>query len=61
MLLLKNRLSRIILWLFFVLFIYRILINIGVFFGLDSYIIHMYIFWLCIMLLFLSLLINYEN
>jgi len=61
MLLLRNRLTRIILWLFFVLFIYRIIIKIWIFFGLDGYIIHMYVFWLCIMLLFLSLLLNYEN
>jgi hypothetical protein len=54
--LLSNKFVRITLLVFFFLFIYKILFAIGVFFGIDSNILSMYLCWISMLLLFGALL-----
>ena len=53
---LSNKFVRITLLVFFFLFIYKILFAIGVFFGIDSNILSMYLCWISMLLLFGALL-----
>jgi hypothetical protein len=51
-----DNLSKFIIWIFFIIFIYNIIININDFFGTNKYINYMYTFWFAILFLFVVLL-----
>lgn len=60
--LLSNKFVRIILMIFFFLFVYNILFAIGIFFAVDSVIMSMYLCWIGMIILFGSLLqVNRTN
>jgi hypothetical protein len=52
----RDSLSKIILWIFFLILFYNVLINIITFIGIDEYLTRMYVFWMVIILLFVSIL-----
>lgn len=52
----RDSLSKIILWIFFLILFYNVLINIITFIGIDEYLTRMYVFWMIIILLFMSIL-----
>jgi len=54
--LLSNQFIRIVLMIFFFLFVNKILFAIGVFFGIDPIILSMYMCWITMIVLFGSLL-----
>jgi hypothetical protein len=58
--LLGNKFVRIVLLIFFFLFIYKILFAIGIFFAIDANILSMYLCWIGMVMLFAALLQN-EN
>ena len=51
-----DSLSKIILWIFFLILFYNLLIKIITFIGLDEYLSRMYVYWFMIILLFMSIL-----
>jgi len=53
---LNNKLIRIILALLFFLFIYKIVYQIFTFFALDDNLIKMYMGWVCVFILLISIL-----
>ena len=53
---LNNKLVRIILALLFFLFIYKIVYNILIFFSLDENIVKMYMSWIAVFILLISIL-----
>jgi len=52
----KDSLSKIILWIFFLILFYNLLIKIITFIGIDEYISRMYIYWFMVILLFISVI-----
>jgi hypothetical protein len=58
--LLGNKFVRIVLLIFFFLFVYKILFAIGIFFAIDANILSMYLCWIGMVMLFAALLQN-EN
>jgi hypothetical protein len=52
----KDSLSKIILWIFFLILFYNLLIKIITFIGVDEYISRMYIYWFMVILLFISVI-----
>ena len=54
--LLNNKLIRIIIALLFFLFIYKIIYNVLTFFGLNENLVQMYMAWIAIFILLLSIL-----
>ena len=54
--LLNNKLIRIVLALLFFLFIYKIIYNVLTFFGLNENLVQMYMAWIAIFILLLSIL-----
>ena len=54
--LLGNKFVRIVLLIFFFLFIYKILFAIGLFFAIDANILSMYLCWIGMVMLFAALL-----
>ena len=54
--LLSNQFIRIVLMIFFFLFVNKILFAIGVFFGIDPIILSIYMCWITMIVLFGSLL-----
>lgn len=54
--LLSNQFIRIVLMIFFFLFVNKILFAIGVFFGIEPIILSMYMCWITMIVLFGSLL-----
>jgi len=54
--LLSNSFVRLVIAIFFFLFIYKIVYAIGVFFGVDSNILNMYFLWLAILMFLITLL-----
>ena len=53
---LSNKFIRITLMIFFLLFIYKILFAIGIFFAIDSTILSMYLTWITMLVIFASIL-----
>ena len=56
----KDSLSKIILWIFFLLFFYNLIIKIIVFIGVDEFLSRMYVFWFTVILLFISVITTNE-
>ena len=54
--LLSNKFIRITLMIFFLLFIYKILFAIGVFFAIEKSILSMYLCWTTMLVIFASIL-----
>lgn len=54
--LLSNKFIRITLMVFFLLFVYKILFSIGVFFAIDKTILSMYLCWITMIVVFASIL-----
>lgn len=54
--LLNNKLVRIIIALLFFLFIYKIIYNVLIFFSFNPEIVQMYMAWIAVFILFLSIL-----
>jgi hypothetical protein len=54
--LLNNKLFRIIIALLFFLFVYRIIYNVLIFFSLNPQVIQMYMAWVAVFILLLSIL-----
>lgn len=54
--LLTNKFVRITLMIFFLLFIYKILFSIGVFFAIEKHILAMYLCWITMLVVFASIL-----
>jgi hypothetical protein len=52
----KDSLSKIILWILFLILFYNLLIKIITFIGIDEYLSKMYIYWFIVILLFISVL-----
>lgn len=52
----QDSLSKIILWMLFLLFFYNLIIKIIIFIGVDEYLSRMYVFWLTVILLFISVI-----
>ena len=52
----QDSLSKIILWIFFLILFYNLLIKIITFIGIDEYLSKMYIYWFIVILLFMSVL-----
>ena len=52
----EDSLSKIILWILFLIFFYNLLIKIITFIGLDEYLSRMYIYWFTVVLLFISVI-----
>jgi len=52
----QDSLSKIILWIFFLILFYNLLIKIITFIGIDEYLSKMYIYWFIVILLFISVL-----
>jgi len=52
----QDSLSKIILWILFLIFFYNLLIKIITFIGLDEYLSRMYIYWFTVILLFISVI-----
>ena len=53
---LSNKFIRITLMVFFLLFIYKILFAIGVFFAIEKTILSMYLCWITMIVVFVSIL-----
>lgn len=53
---LSNKFIRITLMVFFLLFIYKILFAIGVFFAIEKTILSMYLCWITMIVIFVSIL-----
>jgi hypothetical protein len=53
---LANKFIRITLMIFFLLFIYKILFAIGLFFAIEIHILSMYLCWITMLVLFASML-----
>lgn len=51
-----DSLSKIILWILFLIVFYNLLIKIITFIGIDEYLSRMYVYWFIIILLFISIL-----
>ena len=58
--LLSNQFIRIVLMIFFFLFVNKILFAIGVFFGIDPNVLNMYFIWLAV-IIFLGILLPPEK
>ncbi len=54
--LLSNKFIRITLMIFFLLFIYKIIFAIGVFFAIEKNILSMYLCWITMLVVFASIL-----
>jgi hypothetical protein len=52
----QDSLSKIILWILFLILFYNLLIKIITFIGIDEYLSKMYIYWFIVILLFISVL-----
>lgn len=52
----QDSLSKIILWMLFLLFFYNLIIKIIIFIGVDEFLSRMYVFWLTVILLFISVI-----
>ena len=52
----QDSLSKIILWILFLILFYNLLIKIITFIGIDEYLSKMYIYWFIVILLFMSVL-----
>lgn len=52
----KDSLSKIILWILFLIFFYNLIIKIIVFIGVDEFLSKMYVFWFTVILLFISVI-----
>lgn len=50
----QDSLSKIILWILFLILFYNLLIKIITFIGIDEYLSKMYIYWFIVILLFIS-------
>ena len=59
--LLSNSFVKLVIAIFFFLFIYKILYAVGVFFGLDSNILNMYFLWLAILIFLITLLPTHRS
>jgi len=54
--LLSNSFVKLVIAIFFFLFVYKILFAVGVFFGLETNILNMYFMWLAILIFLMTLL-----
>ena len=52
----QDSLSKIILWILFLILFYNLLIKIITFIGIDEYLSKMYIYWFIVILLFMSVI-----
>ena len=52
----QDSLSKIILWMLFLLFFYNLIIKIIIFIGVDEFLSRMYVFWFTVILLFISVI-----
>jgi len=54
----EDSLSKLVLWILFLILFYNVILNIIIFIGLDEYLARMYIFWVVVILLFASIISN---
>ena len=54
----EDSLSKLVLWILFLILFYNVILNIITFIGLDEYLARMYIFWMVVILLFASIISN---
>ena len=54
----EDSLSKIVLWILFLILFYNVILNIITFIGFDEYLARMYIFWMVVILLFASIISN---
>lgn len=57
----QDSLSKIILWMLFLLFFYNLIIKIIIFIGIDEFLSRMYVFWLTVILLFISVITTKDS